>query len=132
VYPDEIYPQSARDGAHPEELDAGKKYYTDLNAPNGDGSNRPTARDGEKFGSERSAYILRITLPTFPHFRRTRFLWKTASPSVKIGAHVSVGIQLRSSTWTRPGERFLPDRWVYDPSCNTRSSSLATHPERLP
>jgi hypothetical protein len=113
VYPDEIFLNRHETALTTEEFAAGEKYYEDLNveAASKEANWRDMVR---RFGAQRSAYILRITLPTFdpplpdgdppPH------------DGIPAGQNLTLtfptDIQFRAGSWTRPGEALLPDRWV--------------------
>lgn len=116
VFPDEIFLDTHEVALTEEERGAAKSYYEELNEKNNE---RELWRDlVARFGAQRSAYILRQMLPVFGDPGPTS-TW-SASSSI-CGGTIFGGndedlffpdVQLRSSSWTRPGEAILPDRWM--------------------
>jgi hypothetical protein len=117
VFPDEIFLNTHETALTEEEEKAAHAYYDELNENNNE---KELWRDMvARFGVERSAYILRQTLPVFGE-PVTEPYWNLSSSTC--GGTVYGGlklpltyppIQLRKSTWTRPGEGVLPDRWLF-------------------
>lgn len=116
VFPDEIFLNTHEVALTEEERDAARHYYDELNENN----NEPELwRDMiARFGVPRSAYILRQMLPVFGDPGPTS-MWSASSSMC--GGTIFGGnnealffpdVQLRSATWTRPGEVILPDRWM--------------------
>lgn len=112
VFPDEIFVNRHEIALTVAERDAAIKYYNDLNTR---GNEKDRWREIiQRFGPERSAYILRRMRPAG--------FTGTSDPSFPCGEKLSGGegaqltfptdVKLRSGTWTRPAEAILPDRWV--------------------
>jgi hypothetical protein len=116
VFPDELFLNIHETALTEEERDAARRYYEELNENN----NEPKLwRDLiARFGVPRSAYILRQMLPVFGDPGPTS-MWSASSSLC--GGTIFGGnkeqlffpdVQLRSASWTRPGEAVLPDRWL--------------------
>jgi hypothetical protein len=120
VFPDEVCLNTHETALTQAEYDAGQDYYEKLN----EGTIETELwRDiVARFGVQRSAYILREMLPVFGDagLGRSSAYWISSSTcgGTLIGGqheehlHFPQDIQLRSSSWTRPGEGVLPDRWL--------------------
>ena len=115
VFPDEIFLNTHETALTVAERDAARKYYEDLNT--GVAETALWRDMVARFGVERSAYLLREMLPIFGNPGSS-----TTTSSSFCGGLLTGGkneeltfpddIQLRSSSWTRPGEGILPDRWL--------------------
>ena len=122
VFPDEILVSSHETALTPEEQDRAKEYYEELVSGT---KEEDLWRDLiARFGVQRSAYILREMLPTFG----TPTDGSSSSPYVNFcdGSLPTSGgedltfptdldptdVKTRASSWTRPAEAVLPDRWV--------------------
>ncbi len=108
VYPDDIFLNRHETALTVEEQAAGQHYYEELNKPGGV-SEQANWRDMvRRFGSLRSAYILRAMLPAVT----------SDAPlprGIPVGQNLTLifpDVQSRSGSWTRPAEALLPDRWV--------------------
>jgi hypothetical protein len=118
IYPDEIFLNKHEKALTREEHEAAIKYYKDLNEF-GDEPSR-WREIVARFGAERSAYLLRIMLPTFGDPGGTSgtssFTSGTCGGTITGGLNEALtfptDIQFRSASWTRPGEAVLPDRWM--------------------
>ena len=118
VFPDEILLDTHEVALTEEERDAARAYYETLNEDE-DANERALWRDLiARFGVTRSAYILRQMLPVFGSPSPTSS-WTDSSS--QCGGTIAGGgnealyfpaVQLRSSSWTKPGEAVLPDRWM--------------------
>jgi hypothetical protein len=120
VFPDEVFLNTHETALTVAEYDAARNYYEKLN----DGSQTEAAlwRDLiARFGVQRSAYILRQMLPVFGAGGLSQSSSYSLSSSTCGGTLIGGNnedlffpqdVQFRSSTWTRPGEGVLPDRWL--------------------
>ena len=120
VFPDEVFLNTHETALTVAEHDAGRDYYVKLNDA--------TKTEAElwrdivaRFGVQRSAYILRQMLPVFGAGGLSQSSSYSLSSSTCGGTLIGGNnedlffpqdIQFRSSTWTRPGEGVLPDRWL--------------------
>lgn len=118
VFPDEIFLNTHERALTVEERDAAIKYYSELNEKNNE---MQVWRDiVARFGVQRSAYILREMLPVFgdavpgTQWYASSF---TCGGTIFGGRNEDLffpeDVQLRSASWTRPGEGVLPDRWAF-------------------
>lgn len=121
--PDEIAFNTHETALTPEEQQRAKAYYTALNETGGEAG---LWRDlVARYGAPRAAYILREMLPTFgvpgggsssspPSVNYCEAILPTKQkddltfPSDLVPSDV----HLRASSWTRPGEAVMPDRFV--------------------
>ncbi|MGC4070209.1 MAG: hypothetical protein QM784_37225 [Polyangiaceae bacterium] len=117
VFPDEILQSTHETALTTEEYAAAENYYVQLNEH---GKEPELWRDLiARFGVQRSAYLLRIMLPIFGGggWGTTTSGSSDCCESITGGKNQALAfptdVQLRSGSWTRPGEAVLPDRWVY-------------------
>ncbi|HET7543089.1 MAG TPA: hypothetical protein VFK05_24620 [Polyangiaceae bacterium] len=118
IFPDEISLNTHERALTIPERDAAKNYYDQLNKGTAEKS---LWRDiSARFGAPRAAYILRQMLPVFGveglHQSSSYSLSSSFCGGSLVGGRneelfFPTDIQLRSSSWTRPGEAILPDRW---------------------
>jgi hypothetical protein len=122
VFPDEIFLNTHEQALTEEEYAAAKYYYQQLNQFGGEAA---LWRDlVARFGTPRSAYILRQMLPIFGNVPPGTYWWQSSSTcggTLAGGMQETLSfpddidptaIQKRSASWTRPGEAVMPDRWA--------------------
>jgi len=141
MFPDEIFINTHEIALTDEERSAAESYYTKLNKT--EDSEPALWRDlVARFGAPRSAYILRRMMPVFGavptytgHYRSPESCGVTLTggnnEALTFPDKIDPSSVLsRTSSWTRPGEAVLPDRWIV--IAQSAERRLVTWGKRIP